>query len=83
MKIHALEPDRNMKIKIKDLNIASMRIESKGVELDISNDKGGRLGDLVITDTEIIWCEGKTTPEHGGSINWGEFLKYMGKQSTR
>jgi hypothetical protein len=65
-----------MKVSIKDLAV-SMEIKNKGVELDVYDNNGNHLGDLVITKTKLVWCKGKTAVENGTSLTWSEFIGYM------
>ena len=65
-----------MNVSIKDLAV-SMDIKNKGIELDVYDTKGTHLGDLVITKTKLIWCNGKTKPANGKSISWTEFVTVM------
>lgn len=65
-----------MKVGIKDLNV-KMDIGSSGIELDVRDPKGKHLGDLIITKTVLIWCEGKTTRENGKRLTWNKFMKHM------
>lgn len=68
-----------MKVSIKDFAV-TMEIKNKGVELDVYDNAGDHLGDLVVTKTGLTWCKGKTTPENGKKISWAAFIEYM--QST-
>jgi len=71
-----------MKIKIKDLNAASMEITDQGLELSFHEHDGKRMthtGDLKITPTKLTWNKGRTW-KTGQSINWPEFFKWMKKQ---
>ncbi len=65
-----------MKVSVKDFNI-TMEIKSKGVELDISDNAGKHLGDLVVTKTRLIWCPGKIPRKNGKRISWQDFTAYM------
>ncbi len=76
MNISRPQPLKKMKVDVKDLNISSMQIKEKGIELAVYNDKEF-LGDLVIRNTGIIWCKGKTTPQNGEFLNWEKFIKFM------
>jgi hypothetical protein len=81
MKLVTIEADKEMKIKIKDLNISAMGITERGIELEFREfDEIKHTGDLIITPTKIIWNEGQTS-KHGKSINWPEFFKLMKKQN--
>ncbi len=71
-----VELSRKMQVEITDLNVSLMKLEGEGIELRIKETNGKFVGDLVITDTEIIWNKGKTSV-HGKKINWPEFIKFM------
>jgi hypothetical protein len=69
-----------MNVSIKDLAV-SMAIKNKGIELDVyDTDDDTHLGDLVITKTKLIWCNGKTKPENGKAISWTDFIALMNKR---
>ena len=65
-----------MQVSIKDLSV-SMEIKNKGIELDVYDNQGDHLGDLVITKTRLTWCPGRTKPENGIKMNWKDFIKMM------
>ena len=65
-----------MKVEIKRFNV-KMELKTSGMELDICDNSGNRRGDLVITNTKLIWCQGKTTPTNGKEITWDEFITLM------
>ena len=65
-----------MKVSVKDLNV-SMEIKNKGVELDIYDNDGKHLGDLVVTKSKVTWCPGKTDPKNGHSLSWKKFIDHM------
>ena len=66
-----------MKVVIKSLQV-DMEIKNKGVELEIFEANGtSRLGDLVITKTDLIWCAGKTRRENGVKIKWPAFIEMI------
>jgi hypothetical protein len=65
-----------MKVSIKELAV-NMEIKNKGIELDIYETDDKHLGDLVITKTKLIWCKGKTAPDHGKPIPWSDFINLM------
>ena len=71
-----LEPDKEMKIKIKDLNSASMELTGNGLELEFREADGKHTGDLIITPTKLIWNTGRIS-KSGKSINWPELFKLM------
>jgi hypothetical protein len=75
-KFTAIEPDRKMKIKIKDLNTTSLEVTEKGIELEFRELNGKHVGDLLITPTRLIWNKGRTS-KYGKSKNWPELFKSM------
>ena len=60
-------------VKIKDFSV-NMYIKNNGIEFDISD--GSHIGDLIITKTGIVWCEGKISKANGRKIDWDELRKY-------
>lgn len=48
-----------MKVNIKKFGL-DLSIKSRGIELQVSDTKGKQLGDIILTNTEVIWCPGKT-----------------------
>jgi hypothetical protein len=65
-----------MKVSVKDFAV-TMELKNKGIELDVYDNEGKHLGDLVITKTRLIWCKGKTQPDNGIPITWNDFIDYM------
>jgi len=65
-----------MKVVFKRMDV-QMEVKNKGVEIDVLDTSGKHVGDLVITKTKVIWCQGRTTPKHGKSLTWEEFIKRM------
>ncbi|MGI9066256.1 MAG: hypothetical protein ACR2HX_07625 [Pyrinomonadaceae bacterium] len=47
IKLTVFEPDKEMKIKIKDLNTASMELAGNGLELEFREADGKHTGDLL------------------------------------
>jgi hypothetical protein len=69
--------DKIMTVNLKDLNIESpMKLNDKGIELSIY-DGSKHVGDLLITNSRVIWCQGKTTPENGRAVSWARFIETM------
>lgn len=66
------------KVTIKDLGI-SLDVKNNGLEFDVSD--GGHVGDLYVTKTGIIWCEGKTTRANGRKITWKELRQFCNDNS--
>ncbi len=67
-----------MKVSIKDLSV-TMEIKNTGIELDVYDNSGKHLGDLVVTKSKLIWCKGKTDRKNGKSISWDTFIDMMEK----
>ena len=65
-----------MKVSIKDLQV-TMEIKNNGIEIDVTDNDGVHKGDLFVTKTQLIWCNGKTRRENGKTITWSEFAEYM------
>ncbi|ATY83830.1 hypothetical protein CVV65_01630 [Kyrpidia spormannii] len=65
-----------MRVFIKKFNV-EMQIKNNGLEFEVRNSKDEHLGDLVVTKTQLIWCEGKTQPKNGKAISWEDFIQYM------
>lgn len=65
-----------MQVKVKDLS-AEIELKNKGMELEIRDNDGIFLGDLVITRASIIWCEGKTGRDRGIKVSMTKFLDMM------
>jgi len=65
-----------MKVSIKDLAV-TMEIKNSGIELDVYDNNGTHLGDLVVTKAKLIWCKGKTQRENGKVITWDQFIDLM------
>ena len=65
-----------MKVTVKNFNV-SMEIKSKGIELDISDNNGAHVGDLVISKARLVWCPGKVPVKNGKRITWDAFIEYM------
>jgi hypothetical protein len=65
-----------MIVHVKSFDV-EMEIKNKGVELEIRDTDGTFLGDLIVTKTQIIWCKGKTSREHGRKLTWQKFAAKM------
>jgi hypothetical protein len=71
-----------MKVSIKDLAV-SMDVKNKGMELDVYDTNDKHLGDLVITKTRLVWCNGKTGVDNGVEISWEDFIEYMNSRKKK
>jgi hypothetical protein len=63
-----------MDVSIKSFDV-EMDVKNKGVEFGIREPNGGeRLGDLIITRANLIWCDGRERRENGKKIKWADFV---------
>lgn len=80
MKVAIFETIRGgtkVKVSIKDLSV-DMAIKQNGMELDVYSPNGkDHLGDLVVTNTGLIWCKGRTLRKNGIKVSWSEFIRWM------
>jgi hypothetical protein len=65
-----------MIVHVKSFDV-EMEIKNKGIELEVRDTDGTFLGDLIVTKTQIIWCKGKTSREHGKKLSWQKFADKM------
>lgn len=65
-----------MGVSIKDLS-ATIDLKNNGMELEVRAPDGTFKGDLVITKSGLIWCEGKTRRENGTKVSWDKFAKLV------
>ena len=69
-----------MKVSIKDLAV-DMEIKNSGVELDVYSPDGSKhYGDLIVTKSGLIWCEGRTGRANGKKIKWDKFIEWASSQ---
>jgi hypothetical protein len=68
-----------VKVWIKDFAV-DMELKNTGIELDVADPQGNHLGDLIVTKTQLIWCQGRTRRENGKKIDWGEFIALMNER---
>jgi len=66
----------NVWIKKFDVEI---QLKNNGVELAVYDTGDKHRGDLVVTKTQVIWCEGKTSRANGKSLSWNQFIDVMRK----
>lgn len=65
-----------MKPFIKDMTI-DLEIKTNGIEIQVDDNSGSQIGDLYVTKTGLIWCDGRTSRTNGKKISWEEFQEYM------
>ena len=69
-----------MDVSVKSLDVA-MQVKNKGIEFQIYANDGTFRGDMIVTKTGLIWCEGKTRRSNGVPVSWDEFIAYMNSDS--
>jgi hypothetical protein len=57
-----------------------MEVKTKGIELEIRTPQGDHIGDLVVTNTRLVWCEGRTQRTNGKEITWQDFRRFMNER---
>ena len=68
-----------MKVTIKSFDVG-MEVKNSGIEFDIHSPDGENfLGDLILTKTGLIWCDGKTSRANGKKVSWQEFIAWAAK----
>ncbi|GMT42918.1 MAG: hypothetical protein IEMM0002_1329 [bacterium] len=65
-----------MNVWIKKIN-TKIDIKNNGIELEVCAPSGKRLGDLVISKAEIIWCKGRIDRKNGKKYSWSKFIDHM------
>lgn len=65
-----------MKVYVKDLAV-DMEIKNTGIELAVCDTEGKQIGDLIVTKTKLIWCNGKTKRDNGLEVSWKDFIEWM------
>lgn len=66
-----------MQVWIKEFNV-NMEVASKGIEFEVRTPDGKQhIGDLVLTQTKLEWCQGRTHRGNGISVTWQEFIDWM------
>jgi hypothetical protein len=67
--------EANMKVKVKKMQV-DMEVKNNGIEFQVNDNKGSLRGDLYVTKTGLIWCEGKTPRKNGKTISWNDFIDW-------
>ena len=65
-----------MKVSIKELNV-TMELGTKGVQLEVSDNAGKRLGELRIGKAKLEWCPGKTPAGRGQTKTWEQLVEFF------
>lgn len=70
-----------MKVWVKNFDV-EMELKNNGVEFEVySPDGSTHRGDLVLTKSTVIWCEGRTKRENGKRLSWDKFIELMNAQA--
>ena len=65
-----------MKVAVKSFDV-EMDVKTNGIEFGIWTNQNKFIGDLIMTKTQLIWCEGKTNRKNGKKIAIEEFREFM------
>ena len=66
-----------MQVSIKSFDVG-MDVKNNGIEFEVYSANGAdHLGDLVLTKTRLIWCEGRIARERGKEVSWNQFIRWM------
>ena len=72
-----------MKVTIKSFDVG-MEVKTKGIEFEVRSPKDNKqLGDLVLTKSNLIWCEGRTSRENGIKMSWDTFIKLINEHGKK
>lgn len=71
-----------MKVSVKELAV-TMQLGSKGIELDVYDNKDKHLGDLRVGKAKLEWCSGRTRTGHGIQVSWEELIEFFESRSTK
>lgn len=64
-----------MAARIKSLDV-DLQLGNNGVEIEVrTTDDSKQLGDLYVTRSGVIWCQGKTTRANGVKKCWDEVIQ--------
>lgn len=70
-----------MNVTIKEFGV-EMEVKNNGIEFEVRSPDGTEHhGDLVLTKTQLIWCEGRTSRRNGKKVSWEQFRKWMNGRS--
>jgi hypothetical protein len=49
----------------------------QGIELGIYDREDIHMGDLLIHQSELVWCPGKTPHRLGKKVSWASFIEFL------
>jgi len=65
-----------MKVSIKKFDV-KMGLKDNGITLAVKDAKDAHRGNLVVTNSGLVWCEGDKKPESGVKVSWDDFIEWM------
>ena len=68
-----------MDVTIKEFNV-DMEVKTRGIEFEVRDNSGEHLGDLILTSTRLIWCNGRVRRENGVEMYWEDFIEFMNEE---
>ncbi len=73
-----------MIVKIKRFRV-DMPIGNNGIEIDVSDLSDKHLGDLYVSRTGLIWCNGKIGRKSSNAkhITWDRFIRRMNRRKKK
>lgn len=67
-----------MKVFVQEFNI-EMEVKNKGFKLEIySPDGSNRLGDIRVTKTALVWCNGRANDKK--KVTWNKFIEWVNEE---
>ena len=54
-----------------------MEIKNKGITIAVADTRNKHVGNLIITKTKLIWCDGKVRQQNGIPVTWEKFPGLM------
>jgi hypothetical protein len=65
-----------VQVQVKDFSV-TMELGNKGIELQIKDNNGNHLGDLIIGKAKVTWCRGRTRAAQGIQKTWQEVINFF------
>jgi len=70
-------------VRVKDFAV-EMELGTKGIELEVRSPTTGRhVGDLIVTKTQVIWCEGRTGRANGKKVSFEDFREWINENGGK
>ena len=71
-----------MNVRVKTFDVG-MELKNNGIEFEVRTPNNRHLGDLIITKSQLIWCEGRTQRANGKRMSLDEFRELMNERPAR